>query len=259
LGVCDTAGTLPYLRFAWLCPLALAGCVRDDPNHCANKDGDATCVANYDGGFCSKCTPKFDGCVESLADITDPTCRVGGETTQVDDDSADPSTASMSSDSIADDSSNSTTATADTTSTSSSAEVSSDESSSTGSIPVCGDGSAEGDEPCDGTDIRDTNCEMHNLGEGVPTCNGDCSLNFLPCDLEADCGNAIIEGGEECEPDNLGGATCESLPDYGGGDLSCDQMCRFNVTQCTACLEILGNCTTDAQCCDQTCNDLLGC
>jgi hypothetical protein len=45
------------------------------------------------------------------------------------------------------------------------------------------------------------------------------------------CGNSIIEGGEDCEGGNLGGATCLSLG-YGGGELWCDNACSFDVFSC---------------------------
>jgi hypothetical protein len=46
------------------------------------------------------------------------------------------------------------------------------------------------------------------------------------------CGNGIIEGGEDCEGDDLGGATCESLG-YGPGTLSCDIACSFDTSGCS--------------------------
>jgi hypothetical protein len=47
------------------------------------------------------------------------------------------------------------------------------------------------------------------------------------------CGNGVIEGGEDCEGDDLGGATCESLG-YAGGILSCDYACSFDTFNCLA-------------------------
>jgi hypothetical protein len=46
------------------------------------------------------------------------------------------------------------------------------------------------------------------------------------------CGNGIIEGGEDCEGEDLGGATCESLG-YGPGTLSCDIACTFDTSGCS--------------------------
>lgn len=49
------------------------------------------------------------------------------------------------------------------------------------------------------------------------------------------CGNDIIEGGEDCEAGNINGRSCVTQG-YGGGDLSCDIACTFDVTACTASL-----------------------
>jgi len=46
------------------------------------------------------------------------------------------------------------------------------------------------------------------------------------------CGNEIIEGGEDCEGENLNGQTCESLG-YGPGNLSCDIACSFDTYGCS--------------------------
>ena len=46
------------------------------------------------------------------------------------------------------------------------------------------------------------------------------------------CGNEIVEGGEDCEGENLGGQTCESLG-YGPGTLSCDIACSFDTYGCS--------------------------
>lgn len=45
------------------------------------------------------------------------------------------------------------------------------------------------------------------------------------------CGNGVIEGSEQCDGTNLGGATCESLG-YGAGTLGCSSQCRYDVAGC---------------------------
>jgi len=48
------------------------------------------------------------------------------------------------------------------------------------------------------------------------------------------CGDGIIEGNEECEPEDLAGQTCESLG-QGHGFLSCHPVtCRFDYSRCSA-------------------------
>jgi hypothetical protein len=45
------------------------------------------------------------------------------------------------------------------------------------------------------------------------------------------CGNGIIEGGEDCEGEDLNGQTCINLG-YAGGTLSCDIACTFDTLNC---------------------------
>lgn len=45
------------------------------------------------------------------------------------------------------------------------------------------------------------------------------------------CGDGIVEGGEECERENLNGKTCENLG-YGEGSLTCDIACSFDISGC---------------------------
>jgi len=45
------------------------------------------------------------------------------------------------------------------------------------------------------------------------------------------CGNGLIDEGEQCDGDNLGGFDCSSLG-YQGGILSCNSDCSFNTTDC---------------------------
>ncbi len=45
------------------------------------------------------------------------------------------------------------------------------------------------------------------------------------------CGNAVIEGGEECDTGNLTGASCFSKG-YNGGVLTCTASCLFNTSAC---------------------------
>lgn len=46
------------------------------------------------------------------------------------------------------------------------------------------------------------------------------------------CGNEIVEGGEDCEGENLNGHTCKSLG-FGPGTLSCDIACSFDTHNCS--------------------------
>lgn len=48
------------------------------------------------------------------------------------------------------------------------------------------------------------------------------------------CGNGSMEGAEECESGNLGGATCASMG-LVSGNLACGSTCRFDTSNCTSC------------------------
>lgn len=49
-----------------------------------------------------------------------------------------------------------------------------------------------------------------------------------------DCGDGTIDDDEECDQDNLGGQTCESLG-FVGGTLSCSGACKLDTSECTKC------------------------
>lgn len=55
---------------------------------------------------------------------------------------------------------------------------------------------------------------------------------------EAECGNGMIDAGEDCDPGedevppNLGGQTCASLG-RGSGQLGCDSFCQWDVSDCS--------------------------
>jgi cysteine-rich repeat protein len=72
------------------------------------------------------------------------------------------------------------------------------------------------------------------------------------------CGNAVIEMHEDCEADDLAGATCESLG-YSGTGLTCTDDCLFDASTCSICGD--GVIEGDEQCDDANlvlwdgCND----
>jgi hypothetical protein len=251
-------------RLTLLFAITLTGCIRDDPNHCANKSGDATCVEKYNGGYCSTCTPKFDGCVEKPEDI-EPGCRFGGSTTQADDDdSADPTSMSMSmsmsSDSVADDSATSTS----TTETSMTSMTSVDDGSSSSGgeeLPHCGNNVIDTeDENCDGDAQPHQTCEDVGLMAGKmgsdigcyePGSVNECKYDLSLCANTETCGNKLIEGNEQCEAGVPIEATCAELsPNFIDGQPTCSE-CMFNTTACTECIPNNQPCTSSAQCCGE--------
>lgn len=243
-------------RLTLLLAVALTGCIRDDPNHCANQSGDrdAYCVEKYEmEGYCSSCTPKFDGCV-GLADIQkDPACHVGaGGTTHADDDSADPTSMSLSmSDSVADD--NSATSNVSTSTEGSTVDDSSGSSTTGPQGPVCGDGVQEDPEYCDTPDP--TPCRAFGQGEGVVICNQTTCVNdFSGCSEQVPiCGDGIINRpDEECDVTDFDKATCGDQPGHGNaGELACTAECEIDASGC--CLDAGEPCELNAQCCTGLC------
>ena len=77
-----------------------------------------------------------------------------------------------------------------------------------GAPPVCDDGN-----PC--------------TVDGCDAVAGCISLPLPNC-----CGNGVVESGEQCDGDDLSGATCASLG-YGEGTLRCDADCTFDTAACT--------------------------
>lgn len=96
---------------------------------------------------------------------------------------------------------------------------------------ACGDGTVQGGEECDGTNLNGQNCITLGYEFGALSCNADCTYNTSLC---FSCGDGSIDGEEECEGTNLNGNTCVTLG-YDGGTLSCGDNCRFDTSQCYMC------------------------
>ncbi len=69
---------------------------------------------------------------------------------------------------------------------------------------------------------------------GYANCDGDAS-NGCECSADSDCGNGIVEAGEDCDGEKLNDATCASVVGTGSvGKLSCDPVtCKFNTDACS--------------------------
>jgi hypothetical protein len=205
-----------------LCILLLAGCVRLDQSHCANREGDATCAERGDAlAVCSECVADNDGCV---AGPVEPDCIAAA------------STGGSSSASVADDG-----ATQDPT----------DDPSASTSPPSTGEGSAGEDTTTASTNALDDTSTSEDTGT-APTSTASESSESGEA---AFCGNGEREADEFCDGEDLDGQTCLALPGFAGGTLTCDEFCFYNTSQCTACLDLIGGCVTDEECCnDQHCN-----
>jgi hypothetical protein len=52
--------------------------------------------------------------------------------------------------------------------------------------------------------------------------------------VQAECGNGVVDRGEECDGEDLRNASCENLG-FTGGDVECSRSCTLDVDECTVC------------------------
>lgn len=94
----------------------------------------------------------------------------------------------------------------------------------------CGNGSREGSEACDGSDLGDTTCSALSLGEGTLSCNANCTFNTGEC-TSSYCGDGFVSAEEQCDGADLGGHSCETIG-FEGGSLSCAGDCTLDTSGC---------------------------
>lgn len=115
---------------------------------------------------------------------------------------------------------------------SSSGDPSGSESSSTGPGRECGNDMIEGAEVCDGLDLADATCESLGFGPGTLGCAGDCTaFDTTQCAPPTECGNDLVEDGEDCDGTDLADETCE-LQGFDAGTLACADDCTFDQSGC---------------------------
>ena len=98
-------------------------------------------------------------------------------------------------------------------------------------LGVCGDGTAQGSEQCDDSDLKGQSCIGLGFVSGNLACSAGCTFDTSDC---SGCGDGVIGAGEQCDGANLGGATCQSLG-FQNGTLACDATCQFDDTTCSTC------------------------
>ncbi len=106
-----------------------------------------------------------------------------------------------------------------------------------GVLPGCGNNVMEGNESCDGTDIGIATCQGLGFASGTLGCTAGCGFDVSPCvsnPAPGDCGNGVIDAGEDCDFGDLGGATCVSQGASGSG-LICGVGCVFDTSGCVGC------------------------
>ncbi len=120
---------------------------------------------------------------------------------------------------------------------------------------VCGDGTIEDVEECEGSNLNDSTCITLGYYGGTLGCDDNCYFDITSCAAVGQCGDNTIqsEWSEECDGSNLQNATCASLGYY-GGTLACDEDCGYDLSDCAA----AGMCgddivqTTEGEECDGT-------
>ncbi len=97
----------------------------------------------------------------------------------------------------------------------------------------CGDGAANAvGEECDGGDLNGRSCLSLGFADGTLTCDSSCDFDTSGCPpVPDDCGNGTIESPEECDQNNLNGATCAS-EGFADGDLTCSTACVLDTSGC---------------------------
>lgn len=96
---------------------------------------------------------------------------------------------------------------------------------------VCGDGSEDGEEDCDGT-VGNATCVTAGFDNGTLFCTATCEYDTSLCGI---CGNGIIEdGGEDCDIKGELNASCGSLG-FMTGTLLCGDDCLFDTALCSTC------------------------
>ena len=101
----------------------------------------------------------------------------------------------------------------------------------------CGNGIIELGEQCDGMNFAAATCATV-LGQGCTgylmcsSCKIDTSLCVCPKPETRQCGNGILEAGEQCDKTDFGAATCASLKPGTSGQLLCNSDCTIDLTGC---------------------------
>lgn len=99
---------------------------------------------------------------------------------------------------------------------------------------ICGNGTLEAPEACDGPDLGGTDCTTLGHPGGSLSCTPGCEFDVSGCSV---CGNGVVESGEECDGEDFAGATCASATAgaLSFGPLLCTPGCLIETTACADC------------------------
>jgi cysteine-rich repeat protein len=113
---------------------------------------------------------------------------------------------------------------------------------------LCGNGSIDGDEECDGLNLNGATCVSRGYDGGTLSCSVGCRFNESGCTIEEEgeeetepiiyegCGNGLVYGDEQCDPAASSSSWLYSScvnAGFTGGDLTCDSTtCILNYSGC---------------------------
>lgn len=99
-------------------------------------------------------------------------------------------------------------------------------------VPVCGNGVLEAGETCDGSELAGQDCISFGWFMGTLSCTTDCDYDVSGCvGGGPDCGNWVVEWGEQCDTNDLGGGSCETIG-MSPGTLACKPDCTYDKAGC---------------------------
>jgi len=94
---------------------------------------------------------------------------------------------------------------------------------------LCGNGTINQTEQCDGGQLDGQTCSTLGAGDGQLGCGDNCTFDLSGC-FQTGCGNDIVDPGEDCDG-SVGANNCEGQG-YDGGVLSCAENCTFDESDC---------------------------
>ncbi|MFH1812034.1 MAG: hypothetical protein ABIJ09_25065 [Pseudomonadota bacterium] len=102
-----------------------------------------------------------------------------------------------------------------------------------GGVEVCGDGTRQAGEVCDGPELGGATCVSLGFAAGELRCQPRCQdFDRSGCGAPEGCGDGTRNGVERCDGADLGGATCEQQG-HRAGELRCSSNCgELDVTRC---------------------------
>ncbi len=96
----------------------------------------------------------------------------------------------------------------------------------------CGDGMLAASELCDGAALGGETCQSQGFGGGTLACDPQCDgYDTAACTPLPTCGDGMLNGGEACDGNQLGGASCTSIG-FDQGQLACTAVCTHDTSGC---------------------------